>query len=135
MSLEKLANKSRLYNRLLNSTLEKMKQGHIMLLDNDGLTIAEKSKGISDLDPSFGAANRMIAAGEKALAELSQSSMINQTLESEKFFLMMGRVNQDISYAILAPKNARVSMGVLRLYAQQIRNQASAIDSCKATGF
>ena len=128
MTLEHLANKSRLYSRLLTSTLEKMKQGHIMLLDNDGLTIAEQSKGISDLDTSFGAANRLIMAGERALNELSQNNMVNQTLESEKYFLMTGRVNQDISYAILAPKSSRVSMGVLRLYAQQIRNQAQTID-------
>ena len=129
MSIEELASKSRLYNRLLNKTLGKMKQGHIMLLDNDGLTIAEESQGISDLDPSFGAANRMMVAGERAISELSQSNLLNQTLESEKYFLMLGRVNSDISYAILAPKAARVSMGVLRLYAQQVRNGAKAIDT------
>lgn len=129
MATNELITKSRLYDRLLVKTLEKMKEGHIILMDNDGLRIAEESQGYSELENSFGAVNRMIAAGERALSEMSQNNMVIQTLESERFYMMMGRVNRDISYAICAPKTGRVSMGVLRLYAQQVRNGAGSIDS------
>ena len=116
--------KSQLFDKLLTQTMTKIKSGSIMILDNNGLKIAEKNEGISDNDQVWGSANRLIHAGEIAMKELAESSMVNQTFETDNFYLMVGGINKDMTYAILNPKAAKQSLGILRLHAQNLKKEA-----------
>ena len=124
--LELMSNvpKSQLFDELLTQTMTKIKSGSIMILDNNGLKIAEKNVGITDNDQVWGSANRLIHAGEKAMSELAEKSMVNQTFETDNFYLMVGGINQDMTYAILNPKSAKQSLGILRLHAQHLKKEA-----------
>ena len=112
---------------LLSQTLSKIKSGSIMILDENGLKIAEKHEGISDNDPVWGTANRLIDAGEKALKELSEKNMINQTFETDNYYLVLGSINKEMTYAILNPKSAKQSLGLLKLHAQHLKKESVQI--------
>ena len=125
MSNKMIVPKSKLYNRVLSKIMSKIKNGSALLLDRNGFRIAEMNNNPKNTDPFWGSANRIIDAGEKVLNELKQRSF-NQVFESESYFLMVGPVNQDISYAILSPKNT--SLGMLRLHAQTLVKDVNKID-------
>ena len=119
--------KSQLFDKLLSDTMSKIKTGSIMILDENGLKVAEKHEGVTDNDPIWGTANRLIHAGEKALRELSEQSMLNQTFETENYYLVLGSINKQMTYAILNPKAAKQSLGLLRLHAQTIKKESNQI--------
>ncbi len=125
-----IINKGKIYDRILSDMIRKMSSGSVMLLNNDGLRIAEQTCGMNDSDCIWGSANSLISAGERALSELRQekSQLINQIFESENFFLMVGPVNTDISYAILSSKINKIPLGMLRLIAQTLKEQVNEID-------
>ena len=126
MATDLIVPKSKLYDRVLSKLLGNIKQGSVLLLDQNGFRIAEKNTNENDNEEIWGSANRIIDAGEKVLKELKQSKF-NQVFESESFFLMCGPVNQDISYAILSPKE-KMSLGMLKLHAQSLCNEVDKID-------
>ena len=124
-----MINKGKFFDLILSKIIRKMSAGSVMLLNNDGLKIAEKTCGMSDTDAIWGSANRLLSAGERALTELRQEkSHFNQIFESENFLLMVGPVNQDISYAILSSKLNKISMGMLKIFAQTLREQVNTVD-------
>lgn len=127
LKLMSIVPKSQLFDELLTQTMTRIKSGSIMILDNNGLKIAEKNEGISDNDQVWGSANRLIHAGEKAMKELAENSMVNQTFETDNFYLMVGGINKDMTYAILNPKAAKQSLGILRLHAQNLKKEAIQI--------
>ncbi len=127
LELMSIVPKSQLFDELLTQTMMKIKSGSIMILDNNGLKIAEKNVGISDNDQVWGSANRLIHAGEKAMRELAEKSLVNQTFETDNFYLMVGGINQEMAYAILNPKSAKQSLGILRLHAQNLKKEAIGI--------
>ena len=131
MQKPELINKGTLLKRVLTNMIRKMSSGSIMLLNNDGLRIAEESCGLNDSDSVWGSANSLLSAGERALSELRQekSQFVNQIFESQNFFLMVGPVNQDISYAILSSKVNKIPLGMLRLFAQNLKDEVHKIDS------
>ncbi len=122
--------KGKIYDRILTDMIKKMTSGSVMLLNNDGLKIAEKTRGIANSESIWGSANRLILAGERALTELRQdkSQFINQIFESENFYLMVGPVNADISYAILSSKVNKIPLGMLRMFAQTLKEQVNQVD-------
>ena len=126
MSNDLIVPKSKLYDRILTKFMSHIKNGSVMLLDNNGFRIAEMNTESDNTDPFWGSANRIIDAGEKVLNELNQSKF-NQVFESESYFLMVGPVNQDIRYAILSPKN--ISLGMLRLHTQALIKDVKKIDN------
>ena len=124
-----MINKGKFFDLILSKIIRKMSAGSVMLLNNDGLKIAEKTCGMSDTDAIWGSANRLLSAGERAVTELRQEkSQFNQIFESENFLLMVGPVNQDISYAILSSKLNKISMGMLKIFAQTLREQVNTVD-------
>ncbi|NVM30774.1 MAG: hypothetical protein HWN65_18175 [Candidatus Helarchaeota archaeon] len=131
MRKSEVINKGKLYDRILSKIIRKMSTGSVMLLNNDGLKIAEKTCGFNDSDGIWGSANRLLNAGEHAISELSirKSQFVNQIFESENYLLMVGPINQDISYAILSSKVNKLSLGMLRLCAQNLREQVNDVDS------
>ena len=124
-------NKGKLYDRILSKVIRKMSTGSVMLLNNDGLQIAEKTCGFNDSDGIWGSANRLIDAGERALADLNmdRTYFVNQICESKDYWMITGRVNQDISYAILSSKVNKISLGMLKLFADNLREQVNEVDS------
>jgi predicted regulator of Ras-like GTPase activity (Roadblock/LC7/MglB family) len=122
--------KSKLYDRILTNVIRKMSAGSVMLLNNDGLKIAEQTCGLDDSEGIWGSANRLIDAGERALKELhmDRANFVNQIFESENFFLMVGPVNPDISYAILSSKVNKIPLGMLRLFAQSLKDEVEKVD-------
>ncbi|MHA1265218.1 MAG: hypothetical protein ACTSRS_08310 [Candidatus Helarchaeota archaeon] len=126
-----IINKGKLYDRILAKVIRKMSTGSVMLLNNDGLRIAEKTCGLSNSDGIWGSANRLIDAGERALSDMQmeKTHYVNQIFESEDFFLMVGPVNKDISYAILSSKLNKIPLGMLRLFADNLKEQVNAVDS------
>jgi predicted regulator of Ras-like GTPase activity (Roadblock/LC7/MglB family) len=123
-------NKGKFFDLILSKIIRKMSAGSVMLLNNDGLKIAEKTCGMTDIDAIWGSANRLLSAGERALTELRQDrSQFNQIFESENFLLMVGPVNQDISYAILSSKLNKISLGMLKMFAQTLRDQVNTVDN------
>ncbi|MFX1297723.1 MAG: hypothetical protein ACFFD2_23110 [Promethearchaeota archaeon] len=124
-------NKGKLYDRILTKMIRRISSGSIMLLNNDGLKIAEKTCGLTDSDCILGSANSLLSAGDRALSELRQdrTQFINQIFESENFFLLVGQVNSDISYAILSSKVDKITLRILRLMAQKLKNQVKQIDT------
>ena len=125
-----MINKGKFFDLILSKIIRKMSAGSVMLLNNDGLKIAEKTCGMSDTDAIWGSANRLLSAGERALTELRQDrSQFNQIFESENFLLMVGPVNQDISYAILSSKLNKISLGMLKMFAQTLRDQVKTVDN------
>lgn len=130
-----MINKGKVYDRILAKMIQKMSCGSVMLLNNDGLKISEQTCGFTDSDGIWGSANSLLSAGERALSELCQSKnqFINQIFESETFFLSVGRVNDDISYAILSSKVNKISMGMLRLIAQNLKDQVKVVDGASAS--
>lgn len=135
MPKSEIINKGKIYDRILTKLIKKINSGSIMLLNNDGLRIAEKTDGMNNSDCIWGSANRLISAGERALTELRQdkSQYINQIFESKNFFLMVGHINPDISYAILSSKINKISLGMLRLFAQTLKEQVNKIDEISPT--
>ena len=131
MAKADVINKGKVYDRILTKMIRKMSSGSVMLLNNDGFRIAEKTCGLTDSDSIWGSANSLLSAGERALSELRQArnQFINQIFESEGFFLMVGPVNTDISYAILSSKIDKIPLGMLRLFAQTLKEQVNDIDS------
>ena len=123
--------KSKIYDLILSNMIRKMSAGSVMLLNNDGLTIAEKTCGLNDSEGIWGSANRLIDAGERALQELhmDKANFVNQIFESENFFLMVGPVNTDISYAILSSKVNKIPLGMLRLFAQNLKDEVVKADA------
>ncbi|NHI93139.1 MAG: hypothetical protein EAX96_11600 [Candidatus Lokiarchaeota archaeon] len=119
--------KSQLFDKLLSDTMSKIKSGSIMILDENGLKIAEKHEGVTNNDPIWGMANRLIHAGEKALRELSEQNMLNQTFETDNYYLVLGSINKQMTYAILNPKTAKQSLGLLRLHAQYLKKESKEI--------
>ena len=119
--------KSQLFDKLLSDTMTKIKSGSIMILDENGLKIAEKHEGVSDNDPIWGTANRLIQAGEKALRELSEQKMLSQTFETDNYYLVLDSINEQMTCAILNPKTAKQSLGLLRLHAQNIKKESNQI--------
>jgi predicted regulator of Ras-like GTPase activity (Roadblock/LC7/MglB family) len=125
-----MINKGKFFDLILSKIIRKMSAGSVMLLNNDGLKIAEKTCGMSDSDAIWGSANRLLSAGERAVAELRQEKgQFNQIFESENFLLMVGPVNQDISYAILSSKLNKISLGMLKMFAQTLREQVKTVDN------
>lgn len=125
-----LINKGKFFDLILSKIIRKMSSGSVMLLNNDGLKIAEQTCGLSDSDAIWGSANRLLSAGEHALTELRQEkTQFNQTFESENFVLMVGPVNQDISYAILSSKLNKLSVGMLKMFAQNLKEQVNTVDN------
>ncbi len=126
MSEELIVPKSKLFDRVLSKVMSNIKQGSVMLLDQNGFQIAEKTNIKKDNEQFCYSANKIIDAGEKVLKELNQN-MFNQVFESESFYLMCGPVNQDISYAILSSKE-KMSLGMLKLHAQTLCKDVNTID-------
>ena len=125
-----MINKGKFFDLILSKIIRKMSAGSVMLLNNDGLKIAEKTCGMSDTDAIWGSANRLLSAGERAMTELRQDrSQFNQIFESENFLLMVGPVNQDISYAILSSKLNKISLGMLKMFAKTLRDQVKTVDN------
>jgi predicted regulator of Ras-like GTPase activity (Roadblock/LC7/MglB family) len=123
-------NKGKFFDLILSKIIRKMSTGSVMLLNNDGLKIAEKTCGMADIDAIWGSANRLLSAGERAITELRQDrSQFNQIFESENFLLMVGPVNQDISYAILSSKLNKISLGMLKMFAKTLREQVNTVDN------
>jgi predicted regulator of Ras-like GTPase activity (Roadblock/LC7/MglB family) len=123
-------NKGKFFDLILSKIIRKMSTGSVMLLNNDGLKIAEKTCGMADIDAIWGSANRLLSAGERAITELRQDrSQFNQIFESENFLLMVGPVNQDISYAILSSKLNKISLGMLKMFAKTLRDQVNTVDN------
>ncbi|HUY01115.1 MAG TPA: hypothetical protein VMV49_16265 [Candidatus Deferrimicrobium sp.] len=122
--------KSKVFDRILTNVIRKMSAGSVMLLNNDGLKIAEQTCGLNDSEGIWGSANRLIDAGERALKDLhmDKANFINQIFESENFFLMVGPVNNDISYAILSSKVNKIPLGMLRLFAQNLKDEVVKVD-------
>lgn len=131
MKKQAVINKGKMYDRILTKMLRKMSTGSILLLNNDGLRIAEKSAGFDDSDGIWGSANSLIQAGERALRELHQEKhqFINQIFESDKYLLMTGPVSDSISYAILSSKLNKISLGMLKLFAENLKEQVNEIDA------
>ena len=130
MANSEMINKGKFFDLILSKIIRKMSAGSVMLLNNDGLKIAEKTCGMSDTDAIWGSANRLLSAGERALTELRQDrSHFNQIFESESFLLMVGPVNQDISYAILSSKLNKISLGMLKMFAKTLREQVNTVDN------
>ena len=127
MSSSSYVPKSQLFDKLLSDTMTKIKSGSIMILDENGLKVAEKHEGINDNDPIWGTANRLIQAGEKALRELSEQKMLSQTFETDNYYLVLDTINEQMTCAILNPKNAKQSLGLLRLHAQNIKKESNQI--------
>ncbi len=125
-----IMNKGKLYDRILSKVIRKMSTGSVMLLNTDGLRIAEKTCGFHNSEGIWGSANRLIDAGERTLTELQmdKAHYINQIFESHDFFLMVGPVNQDISYAILSSKVNKISLGMLKLFADNLKEQVNEVD-------
>lgn len=126
LSNELIVPKSKLYDRVLSNVMSNIKNGSVMLLDQNGFSIAEMNSDPKNGESFFGSANRILDAGEKVLYELKQTNY-NQIFESESYFLMVGPVNKDINYAILSLKN--ISLGTLRLHAQALIKDVKKIDN------
>lgn len=131
MPNSKIINKGKLYDRVLSKILRKMSAGGILLLNNDGLRIAEKTCGSINPEGIWGSANHLILAGERASAELhnTKNQFVNQIFESEECYLIAGHASQDISYAILSSKVNKISLGMLKLFADNLKEQVNQIDS------
>ncbi|NVM54552.1 MAG: hypothetical protein HWN66_12680 [Candidatus Helarchaeota archaeon] len=124
-------NKSKIFDRILMKIVRKMSSGSVMLLNNDGLRIAEQTCGLNNSDGVWGSANRLIDAGERALTylQMDRTHFINQIFESENFFLMVGPINRDISYAILSSKINKISVGMLKLFVDNLKEEVNEADN------
>ena len=113
-----------IYNKILNQFLERIQTGGIIVMNNDGLVVAEQRLGLSSecSDPLLASANRLFYAGEKTMNEFQQNNFLSQIFESEGFYLMLGKVKRQFNYAILSAKINGVSLGMLKLMAQKLED-------------